>query len=108
MLTLPLTHTPLITGYFVNLEILVAHTIFLPNVAIGKLAKHTDRVMAEKRTIHEKPVSSQYPDEHQHDREGEGQELSQSETPTAAKGNPVVRQIIVTLVQITQLYNKKI
>ncbi len=38
-------------------------------------------------------MSSQHPDEHQHNREGEGQELSQSETPTAAKGNPAMRQI---------------
>ena len=46
----------------------------------------------QRRTIHEKPVSSQHPDEHQHDGEGEGQELSQSETPTAAEGNSAIRQ----------------
>lgn len=56
------------------------------------------RVMTrERRTVHEKPVSSQHPDEHQHNREGEGQELGQSETPTAAKGNPAIRQIRDTL-----------
>lgn len=51
--------------------------------------RHT-RVITERLTVHEKPVSSQHPDEYQHNREGEGQELSQSETPTAAKGNPAV------------------
>lgn len=46
----------------------------------------------DRHTVHEKPVSSQHPDEHQHDGEREGQELSQSETPTAAKGNPAMSQ----------------
>lgn len=50
-------------------------------------------VVAERRTVHEEPVSGQHPDEHQHDGEGEGQELGQSETPTAAKRDPAVRQI---------------
>lgn len=48
--------------------------------------------MIYRRTVHEKPVSGQHPDEHQHDGEREGQELSQSETPTAAKGNPAIKQ----------------
>lgn len=48
--------------------------------------------MTDRHTVHEKPVSSQHPDEHQHDGEREGQELSQSETPTAAKGNPATSQ----------------
>lgn len=45
-----------------------------------------------RRTVHEKPVTGQHPDEHQHDGEREGQELSQSETPTAAEGNPAGKQ----------------
>lgn len=49
--------------------------------------------VTDRRTVHEKPVSSQHPDEHQHDGEREGQELSQSETPTAAKGNPAIKRI---------------
>lgn len=48
--------------------------------------------MTELRTIHEKPVSSQHPDEHQHNREGEGKQLGQCETPTAAKRNPAINE----------------
>lgn len=44
--------------------------------------------VTDRRTVHEEPVSGQHPDEHQHDGEREGQQLGQSETPTAAKGNP--------------------
>lgn len=44
--------------------------------------------VTDRRTVHEEPVSSQHPDEHQHDGEREGQQLGQSETPTAAEGNP--------------------
>lgn len=48
--------------------------------------------MTEQPTVHKEPVSSQHPDEHQHNREGEGQELGQSETPTAAKWNPAINE----------------
>lgn len=39
-------------------------------------------------TVHEEPVSRQHPDEHQHDGEREGQQLSQGEAAAAAEGNP--------------------
>lgn len=39
-------------------------------------------------TIHEKPVASENPDEDEHDRQGERQQLGSSETPTATEGNP--------------------
>lgn len=45
----------------------------------------------EQLTVHKKPVPSQHPDEHQQYREREGQELSQSETSTATKGNPGIK-----------------
>lgn len=37
-------------------------------------------------------MSSQHPDEHQHNGEGERQELGKSKAPTAAKGNPAKTQ----------------
>lgn len=49
--------------------------------------------LSEKRTVHEKPVSSQHPDENQHDGQGERQEFSQSETSTAAKWNPALNRV---------------
>lgn len=48
--------------------------------------------MTEKPTVHKEPVSSQHPDEHQHNREGEGQELGQSETPTTAEWYPAINK----------------
>lgn len=49
--------------------------------------------LTEKRTVHEKPVSGQHPDEHQHNGQGERQEFSQSEPSTAAKWNPVLKKV---------------
>lgn len=39
-------------------------------------------------TVHEKPVASEDPDEDEHDGQGERQQLSSREAPTAAEGNP--------------------
>ena len=41
-------------------------------------------------TVHEQPVSGEHPDEHQQDREGEGQQLSEGESPAAPEGDPAV------------------
>lgn len=39
-------------------------------------------------TVHQEPVAGKNPDEDEHDRQREGQQLRSSEAPTATEGNP--------------------